>query len=617
VRGRRAYIPPAVRIAPRLIGRLPVATLAMHGLVACVYLWYSTAGTLRIQPGGHYYELLGDAFLAGQLHLTIAPRPELLALPDPYDPVLSEPYRLHDATLYDGKYYLYWGPVPGLFHAAWKGLTGQPASSMLVLVLVGVGGYLWFRKLLRTLRALAFPHVPAWSVGLLSLCYALGGVGPYLQALPTVYHEAFVWASFFLLGGLYWWLRGLDGKGGSAWKLALAGGMFGCAVGSRTTVILYPLVAGLVLTIAWLRAPGSRRAIGGLLAFGIPLGAALALLALYNQARFGSPFEFGQPVGFGGANRGIGGAAGGFFVAPVPFNLAAYFLLTPVFIPYFPFLYSPRPPEWFNTNLWTLEQPFSSLLAVAPLVILAPLSPGVFLPGGRGAPAVVRLFVAAVGVATAATFGLMMTWLTASGRFMQDFLPGLCLLAAVGLWQLWPRCSTARLMRAACATLSVVLLVGSLVGGLTYGLNYLNRRDRMVYLHLAYRFDDIVTRGLRNLRPGLWQRTYFTTDVRDRPGGFFYEGAGTVILPVPPGGPIRVLRLESFFPDEKRVEIEIDGHRVDEVVLGTGYQVLRLNRDMTASPSGRAQLRLTAVGPDTALNGRLWPLQVYSLGAEE
>jgi hypothetical protein len=126
-----------------------------------------------------------------------------------------------------------------------------------VLVLVGLGGYLWFWMLGRTLRVLAFPHVPAWSVGLLSLCYALGGVGPYLQALPTIYHEAFVWASFFLLGGLYWWLRGLDGKGGTIWKLALAGGLFGCAVGSRTTVILYPLVAGLVLAIAWLRAPGS------------------------------------------------------------------------------------------------------------------------------------------------------------------------------------------------------------------------------------------------------------------------------------------------------------------------------------------------------------------------
>ena len=79
--------------------------------------------------------------------------------------------------------------------------------------------------------------------------------------------------------------------------------MFGCAVGSRTTVILYPLVAGLALAIAWLRVPAARRAISRLLAFGLPFSAALASLRC-TTARFGSPFEFGQPVGFGGASRG-------------------------------------------------------------------------------------------------------------------------------------------------------------------------------------------------------------------------------------------------------------------------------------------------------------------------
>src|SRR5207248_6297600 len=36
----------------------------------------------------------------------------LLALADPYDPAQNAPYRLHDASLYHGRYYLYFGPTP-------------------------------------------------------------------------------------------------------------------------------------------------------------------------------------------------------------------------------------------------------------------------------------------------------------------------------------------------------------------------------------------------------------------------------------------------------------------------------------------------------------------------
>ena len=230
-----------------------------------------------------------------------APRPELLALPDPHDPVHSAPYRLHDVTLYDGKYYLYWGPVLGLFHAAWKGLTGRPASSTLVLALGG-----WALPLVLDATHAARPgirHVPAWSVGLLSLCYALGGVGPYLQAcrLSTTRRSSGPASSCW--GASTGGCEGLDGTEGAIWKLALAG-MFGCAVGSRTTVILYPLVAGLHSQSPGCgspAAPGGRSA--GPWHSVFPSAPRWPPCAV-QPARFGSPFEFGQPVGFGGASRG-------------------------------------------------------------------------------------------------------------------------------------------------------------------------------------------------------------------------------------------------------------------------------------------------------------------------
>src|SRR5690349_3569995 len=48
------------------------------------------------------YTRLTDALLHGQASLRLRPPPELLALRDPYDPNQNAPYRLHDATLFNG-----------------------------------------------------------------------------------------------------------------------------------------------------------------------------------------------------------------------------------------------------------------------------------------------------------------------------------------------------------------------------------------------------------------------------------------------------------------------------------------------------------------------------------
>src|ERR1700722_18001157 len=90
---------------------------ALLSCVAAVQLWVLTAGFIGWPGYTNYYAQLTDSFLHGQLSLRTLPPPKLLALPDPYDPVANGPYRLHDAILFDGKYYLYWGPAPALIAA--------------------------------------------------------------------------------------------------------------------------------------------------------------------------------------------------------------------------------------------------------------------------------------------------------------------------------------------------------------------------------------------------------------------------------------------------------------------------------------------------------------------
>src|SRR5713101_86638 len=86
-------------------------------VVFAFYLWTASSSGNPFIFGkklSDYYNLLSDAFLAGRLSLVVEPSKELLNLPDPYDPSLNAKFRLHDASLYKGKYYLYFGPVPAV-----------------------------------------------------------------------------------------------------------------------------------------------------------------------------------------------------------------------------------------------------------------------------------------------------------------------------------------------------------------------------------------------------------------------------------------------------------------------------------------------------------------------
>lgn len=90
----------------RFIRRHPFGLVAAElvGVMLLAYLWLGMAGKTTAWRTGEfwyaaYYSPLADAFAHGQTHLLVEPAPELLALPDPYDPVANASYRFHDALL--------------------------------------------------------------------------------------------------------------------------------------------------------------------------------------------------------------------------------------------------------------------------------------------------------------------------------------------------------------------------------------------------------------------------------------------------------------------------------------------------------------------------------------
>ena len=110
----------------------------------------------------HHYEYLAEGFLHGHTYLSVDPAPELARLADPYDPSANEPYRLWDASLYQGRYYLYYGPTPALaLMAPWRALTGHTLPQRTAVALFACIAMAALARLLWEVRSRYFPGVSA------------------------------------------------------------------------------------------------------------------------------------------------------------------------------------------------------------------------------------------------------------------------------------------------------------------------------------------------------------------------------------------------------------------------------------------------------------------------
>jgi len=116
----------------------------------------------------HHYEYLVDGFLKGQTSLSVEPAPELLRLRDPYDPARNGPWRLWDASLYRGRFYLYFGPTPALVMLPWRVATGHHLPQRLAVAAFGAAGMAALALLIAGVRRRHFPGLgPCAAAGIL------------------------------------------------------------------------------------------------------------------------------------------------------------------------------------------------------------------------------------------------------------------------------------------------------------------------------------------------------------------------------------------------------------------------------------------------------------------
>ncbi|MBI2995627.1 MAG: hypothetical protein HYY52_02835 [Candidatus Melainabacteria bacterium] len=263
------------------------------------YLWDATGGTNSFQLDREHntmYNLLTDAFLAGKINLPIEPPKELLALSDPYNPAYNWGLRLHDASLYKGKYYLSHGPVPLIFlYIPLRILLGNKIPDSLVVFIFSFGLFIFSVALIYHLKNKYFKRIPEWMLLLSVLVLAFANGALYNLRRADMYEVAISGGAFFLSGALYFLCRSLGKECSSKRTFILASLFLGLSIGCRPQFIL----SGILLPLVWWKltkgeqslTKHSKILLGAYLT--IPFLMCLASLFVYNFLRFENPIEFG------------------------------------------------------------------------------------------------------------------------------------------------------------------------------------------------------------------------------------------------------------------------------------------------------------------------------------
>jgi hypothetical protein len=368
-------------------------------LAAAFYFWTASSGGNGVPLRGEktdYYNLLTDGFRGGHLYLPVKPAPELLALPDPYDPVANAPYRLHDASLYKGRYYLYFGPVPVLLaFLPWSllPLRGDLPGN-LAAALFGLLGLTFNLLFLRFAIRRWLPETPTWMAATGAVGLTMANIVPFALRRPAFYEQA-ITAGYFLTSAAAWLLlSGLFGERRSLRRIGLASLCLGLAVGCRPNLGLLSAALVVVAIVLWREGLPRRRLLA--VVFGPIALCAVALMA-YNVARFGSPTEFGQAYQLAGADVRLKDAYSLAYLTPGLF----YYLLAParhdINFPFFHILPPPSYPGTLPVGYDGVE-PTGGVLTNVPITLLALVALAVPWHRRIGLPRELGRFLA-VGVA--------------------------------------------------------------------------------------------------------------------------------------------------------------------------------------------------------------------------
>jgi len=386
-----------------------------------------------------FQNLQAEALARGQAALYVNVPAELVALPDPYDPIANRNLRatgIGDLSLYHGRLYSYFGVTPVLLlHLPFHLVTGEFISpSLATFLFISLGFVLlclaWF-ELARLLGIRVGVLGATGSVLVLGLGCGL----PWLAYIGRSYETVIAAGFAVLAGAIYALLRTMRATGRAQYVWAvLSGAAFGALVGARPQMILAALLP-LAATIAILRQGTNRRvAMVGVLwmAFALVIVGILA----FNLVRFGNPLQFGNKYQLAGVRAP---SYPSYRPSYLKDAIYWYWLAPPRLIGAFPFLTLHPGAKLLDPFVGYSHEGVVGTIPAMPFIpvgvvmgIIAAVRAwkrGIVVPAVVGAA--VALFLAGVFVIDGTAFR------AATMRYELDYLPTLCLIAVAGAYALW------------------------------------------------------------------------------------------------------------------------------------------------------------------------------------
>lgn len=290
----------------------PVAAMSRKHMLALACLVLAlivlTAFLMTLSPvwngeiPGHRnaYELMTEFMLQGHIDYIGETDPALLAMENPYDPEARKAAGAEahwDWAYYNGRFYMYFGVVPVfLVFMPYRLLTGRvPATYHATqlftgLFIIGLAVYfLWLAR--RKFRKMTVCQLMC----LLTLFSLVSTV--YAAKFPSLYQTPVACGMFLEIWSLYFFSRAVweERSERSAAGMAFLGSLCGALTfGCRPTLALSNLLV-IPLLVHFLKNRKMTAGLAGrLLLAASPYVLTAAGLMIYNHARFGNPFEFGQ-----------------------------------------------------------------------------------------------------------------------------------------------------------------------------------------------------------------------------------------------------------------------------------------------------------------------------------